>query len=131
MFKFWKKALRKTFGLEVGKTTHTLGQWLRNNMNTWTWFYNPNSNSIMQRFGRVWNMWKRESNRGHMGCNSKFQYLTTRTRIPASVKKATITWYAHNRIKLTGWVESQQDSTQTYSHSVEIKHFPLNTQQNK
>ena len=47
MFKFWKKALRKTFGLIAGTTTYKLGPWLNNDFKHWIWFYHPGSQSIM------------------------------------------------------------------------------------
>ena len=90
MFKFWKKALRKTFGLTAGITTYKLGIWLNNDFKHWIWFYHPGSQSIIQRFGNVWKMWKRETTRGRMGPGSKFKFFTIRHRIPNSIKRATV-----------------------------------------
>lgn len=115
MIKFWKKALRKTFGMSAGITTHKLGMWLHNDTSQWIWFYHPGSQSIMQRFGNVWRMWKRESNRGRLGPTSKFKYFTTRTRIPVSSQKATIQHYSDSRILLTGWSQSLEDNRISYS----------------
>ena len=77
LIKFWNKALRKTFGLSAGTTAHhQLGKWLHNDYSQWIWFYHPRSKAIMQRFGNVWRMWKRETNCGRKGRTSKFEYFT-------------------------------------------------------
>ena len=118
MLKFWKKALRKTFGLVAGVTSYKLGRWLNNDFSHWIWFYHSGSQSIMQRFGNVWRMWTRETSRGRMGPNSKFKYFTIRHRIPASVKRATVRFWSPSRITLTGWADSENNTTITFSHSI-------------
>ena len=72
----------------------------------------------MQRFGNVWKMWKRETTRGRMGPGSKFKFFTIRHRIPNSVKRATVRFWSHNRITLTGWADSAIDNTLTFSHAI-------------
>ena len=64
----------------------------------------------MQRFGNVWKMWTRETSHGRLGRTSRFKYFTTRLRIPPTVKKATINYWSHNRITLTGWTNCHHDS---------------------
>ena len=126
MFKFWKKALRKTFGLIAGTTTYKLGPWLNNDFKHWIWFYHPGSQSIMQRFGNVWKMWKRETSRGRMGHSSKFKFFTIRHRIPNSVKRATVRFWSPSRITLSGWAPSETDSTLTFSHAIPFPNLTTN-----
>ena len=63
-------------------------------------------------------MWTRETSRGRMGPNSKFKYFTIRHRIPASVKRATVRFWSPSRITLTGWADSENNTTITFSHSI-------------
>ena len=123
--KVLEKALRKIFGLIAGTTTYKLGMWLHNYLSRWTWFYHPGSKSIIQRFGNVWRMWKRESNKGRMGSNSRFKYFTTRARIPNSVQKATIQYWSDNRIKLTKWSKCTNDHRTSSSLSILIDSLNL------
>ena len=76
MKKAWSAALRKTFGLKAGVTSYTLGQWLHNDTTLWLWFFHPASSFLFQRFGAIWRVWKRESNRGRIGTTSKYKYFT-------------------------------------------------------
>ena len=43
MKKCWKAALRKTFGLRAGVTSHKLGIWMHSNLTHWVWFFHPSS----------------------------------------------------------------------------------------
>ena len=125
MKKFWRKALRKTFGLAAGIMDHKLGPWLHNDHSQWIWFYHPVSQAIMQRFGKLWRMWKQETSRGRLGKRSRFKIFTTQARIPPTVKKATVQFWTPNRITLTGWATCDNELTTVYSEAIGLNAFPL------
>ena len=125
MKKLWSKALRKTFGLKAGKTTHQLGLWLHSNISLWIWFFHPTSSSLFQRFGAVWKVWKRDSNRGRLGVTSKFKYFTQSTRLPPSSCRSTVTYWSHDRVQCTGNSKHYSNTTTTYKNNIISTHFPL------
>ena len=84
MIKLWRSTLRKTFQLKAGVTGHKVGRWLHLDFKEWRWFFHPHSKSIYQRFGHVWKVWKRETQRSNgpqltvQILHSKYQTATIR-----------------------------------------------------
>ena len=107
--KVWRKALRKTFGLTAGTTTHELGPWLHNDLSNWLWFYNPPTQLIYQRFGVIWKVWQSSRRGGPLGRIPKFRYVTNALTKPLTCVRATIRKNTNNTINLTGWHTHHQD----------------------
>ena len=126
MKKVWKKALRKVFGLREGITTDTLGNWLHNDTNQWTWFYSPRTKSIYQRTGTTWKSWQREARRGREGTSSKYKYNSNCLTTPNNLERATVRYWTHNRITLEGSAPAHNDMTTTFSHSIQPNQLPIN-----
>ena len=131
MIKKWKSALKRTFGLHSGITTHTLGAWLHNDISNWLWFHHPSSSSLFQRYDHLWHVWKRDSRRGRIGINTKYKYCTTATRLPPSASKATVKFYSSTRVQFTGSAPMIQDPTTLYSNNLSAFMLPLNIQEER
>ena len=125
MIKKWKSALRNTFGLKAGVTTHKLGAWTNNDTSQWIWFHHHTSSSLFQRFGHLWKVWRRESRRGRIGLSTKYKYFTTANRLPTSALKATIIYHSPNRIRFTGSAPMMNDTTILHSNSLTSTMIPL------
>lgn len=101
----WRKALRRCFpNTQTGYMEHSLGAWTVPVTKEWKWFFNPTSNSIYQRFGNIWRIWKRSSSRGRIGMYPKFTRFNNGITLPPHSARATIQFDNNDgNIRLTGW----------------------------
>ena len=101
--KAWRSAIRKTFPKINRLCGYTLGNWRFNNIPNWIWFYHPPTQRIFQRFGQIWRIWERCSQRRIMGLKPKYKYQCNAIHIPNNLFHATIERIQGNRIQLMGW----------------------------
>ena len=87
----WRKALRECFPQTQGIVQHPLGEWLYPPQETdWQWFYIPTSQTIYQRHGQQWRIWRRHNVRGPIGANPTFCYFSHGISLPRTSVQATI-----------------------------------------
>ena len=111
--KMWRRALRKCFPKRQGRCTYTLGKWLFMDIPHWKWYYHPPSQRVFEKFGRIWRIWERCSNRGILGNKPKYKYLCNAINAPTIKYQATIDKVTGNRIQLTGWSQHNQQRYST------------------
>ena len=99
----WRKALRQCFPRVNGIIEHRLGNWLYPPEPTWIWFYLPSSQTVYQRRGNRWRIWRRHHARGALAARPKFRYFSEGICLPAQALRATIELNHNNTITLTGW----------------------------
>ena len=81
--KDWKSALQNSFGMRNGITQYTLGKWLHNDFNPWSWFFHEVTETLYQRDGEIWRLWKRKYARGVLGRTPVFQYSNNALSLPS------------------------------------------------
>ena len=125
MKKFWKKAVRKTFGLKQGKLSYQLGRWLHDQNGSWEWFYDPITRNIYQQVNTQWRLWQRDSSRGRQGPTSKYKFHSNCIAQPRRCQKATVSHFSHNRVMLTGYAECISSSVTHITNHISPTEFPI------
>ena len=125
MKKFWKKAVKKTFGLKQGKLSHRLGRWLHNQNADWEWFYDPTTRNIYQQVGSRWKLWQKVSTRGIHGRTSKYKFHSNCIATPRRCQKATVSFFDNTRIILTGYAECMPSSITSVTNNIKPNDFPI------
>lgn len=128
MKKLWKKALRKTFGLQAGKTTYALGKWLHNKNSNWRWFYKAQEEALFLNSDQGWQHWTRDTNRGRRGRLSKFRYNSQCISKPTDIRKATVTHTTGGRVIFTGSAECMEDAVTMHSSKIKFNEVQLDIQ---
>ena len=80
---------------------------------------------MFQRYGLVWKVWRRETNRGRLGTSSKFKYFTQATRLPNTCRRATVTYWSPTRVKYTGSNTHSLDNKTSFSNNIPPSHLHL------
>lgn len=102
-WRLWRRILKSTFPNLLHRFQTPLGSWRDGERDKWIWFYHLRSQQVFRKFGIVWKVYRRVSQRGRLGRRPKFRYHQDAISLPPGSQRATIQQLPQRIIILTGY----------------------------